>query len=231
MRVLGSAAGGTAEPPPKQTESSGELRQRLLRTTAELVAKRGYPAVTLELIADRCGVSLKTFYRQFSSKEECFMEFFDTTVEAGRADVLAALAAEPDAIWPARVVIALRELFGQILADPIRARACIVEAPSVGRPINERYEAAMRSLSPLIRQGRNTSPQAEALPPTLEDTLAAGVLWSAQECLVVGELDRLESFLPEAVEFILRPYLGESEAATWAKRSQNQKSTPTSSTP
>ena len=42
------------------------------------------------------------------------------------------------------------------------------------------------------------------------------MLWSAYQRLIVGEADRIEALLPEAIEFVLRPYLGEAEAARWA---------------
>jgi AcrR family transcriptional regulator len=195
-----------------------DQRQRILRATGELVAKRGYNAVTVELIVKRAKVSYKTFYAHFSNKEECFLELFDAVMAQTRAQIDAALAAEADAPWPQQVVAGLRALFDAFIADPLIARASIVEAPTVGPLIIERYEKAMTVLSPLLRQGRAIdAPQRDELPATLEDTLAGGVLWSAYQRLIVGEADRIEALLPEAIEFVLRPYIGEAEAAQWAK--------------
>jgi AcrR family transcriptional regulator len=194
-----------------------DQRQRILRATGELVAKRGYNAVTVELIVKRARVSFKTFYAHFPNKERCFLELFDTVMGQTRAEIDAAVAAQAGAPWPAQVAAALRALFGAFLADPLIARASIVEAPTVGPIIIERYERAMTALSPLLRQGREESPQRDELPDSLEDTLAGGVLWSAYQRLIVGEADRIEALLPEAVEFVLRPYIGEAEAARWAK--------------
>lgn len=119
-------------------------------------------------------------------------------------------------------MIALRALFETILADPLIAKATIVEAPTVGPVIAERYQGVMNSLSPLFALGRTFNPAAEALPDTLEDTLAGGVLWSAYQRLIVGEVDRIEALMPEAIEFVLRPYLGEAEAASWAHSVEGQ---------
>lgn len=195
-----------------------DQRQRILRATGELVAKRGYNAVTIELIVKRAKVSYKTFYAHFSNKEACFLELFDAVMAQTRAQIDVALAAEAGAPWPQQVVAGLRALFDSFVADPLIARASIVEAPTVGPLIIERYEKAMTVLSPLLRQGRAIDmPQREELPETLEDTLAGGVLWSAYQRLIVGEADRIEALLPEAIEFVLRPYIGEVEAARWAK--------------
>jgi AcrR family transcriptional regulator len=232
MRLLpGSESRGTARLLPLAAPEGHVQRRRFLRITAELVAKRGYADVTVELISDRAGVSTRTFYRQFSSKQQCFIEFFDAAIEDGRAQVSAALAANPSATWPEQVAVALRRLFEFLLADPVTARACIVEAPSVGRPINDRYRQAIRSFSPLIRQGRQFAEHPDTLPSSLEDTLAAGLLWSVHERILDAELDRLTALLPEAVEFVLRPYLGEAEAARWARWAQSPTSAAVSSTP
>lgn len=204
-----------------------DQRSRILRATGELVAKRGYNAVTVELIVKRARVSFKTFYKHFPNKEACFLELFDMVMAQTREEIEAALAAEADSPWPQQVAVALRTLFAAFLADPLIARASIVEAPTVGPIIIERYEKAMTGLSPLLSRGREiASARHEELPETLEDTLAGGVLWSAYQRLIVGEAERMEALLPEAIEFVLRPYLGEQEAARWAQWSTAPDGTP-----
>lgn len=194
-----------------------ERRERILRATGELVAKRGYHGVTVELIVKRAKVSYKTFYSLFPNKEACFLELFDEVMGGIQAEIDAGLREHAAAPWPERVTIALGVLFGAFIKDPLIARASVVEAPTVGPAIIERYERAMTGLSPLLRQGRELSPDPGSLPDTLEDTLAGGVLWSAYQRLIVGEAEQMETLLPEAIEFVLRPYLGEEEAARWAR--------------
>lgn len=206
-------------------------RRRILRATGELVAKRGYNAVTIELIVKRARVSFKTFYKHFANKEECFLELFDTVVARARDQVTAVLVDEGNVPWPQQVVAALHGLFSVFLADPLIARAVIVEAPTVGPVITGRYEEATKALSPLLRLGRELSPRPQDLPATLEDTLAGGVIWSAYQRLMVGEGDRVETLIPEAVVFVLRPYIGEAEAAKWADWSRRQVVEPAAALP
>jgi AcrR family transcriptional regulator len=194
-------------------------RARILLATGELVAKRGYEAVTIALIVKRAHVSYKTFYKHFANKEECFLEFFDRTMEEIRGRIDAAPADSVDAPWPEQVVVAVRTLFETFLSEPLVARAIVVEAPTVGPVIIERYQEAMNMLAPLLKRGRAFSDEAEQLPPTLEVTLAGGVIWSAYQRLILGEVDRIAALLPESIEFVLRPYLGRDEAARWARRS------------
>jgi AcrR family transcriptional regulator len=234
MRALpGRASRSSLEElaPVTRTSAEEDQRRRILRATGELVAKRGYGDVTVGLIVKRAHVSFKTFYKHFGGKEECFLELFDITIAESAAQINAALTAEAASPWPRQVIAALGALFQTILADPLIARATLVEAPTVGAVIIERYERAMKALSPLLRLGRDFDPRAATLPETLEDTLAGGVLWSAYQRLVVGEVDRIEALLPEAIEFVLRPYLGEAEAARWARQAQVDAADPASAIP
>ena len=163
--------------------AKADQRRRIWRATGELVAERGYDSVTVELIVKRARVSYKTFYSGTSPARRSASSSSSTRRGATRASIEAALAAEAGAPWPRQVVAALGALFDVLLADPLIARASIVEAPTVGPSIIERYERAMSDLSPLLRQGREQSPYREELPETLEDTLAGGVLWSAYQRL------------------------------------------------
>jgi len=220
MRALPGRASRTS-PPFGVTRATvkEDQRQRILRATGELVAERGYHAVTVELIVKHARVSFKTFYAHFSNKEECFVELFETVMAEARERMQAAVERErkSGAPWAQQVAAALRALFDVFIADPLIARASIVDAPTVGPVMIDRYQQAMSGLTPLLRQGRELVPSANDLPPTLEDTLAGGLLWSAYQRLIVGEVDRIETLLPDAVVFVLRPYVGEREAAKWAR--------------
>jgi AcrR family transcriptional regulator len=206
------------DPPAAVTRSSAhaDQRRRILRAIGELVAKRGYADVTVELIVKRAHVSYKTFYKHFAGKEECFQALFDSAFENTERTILARLEAE-QLPWPEQVALALRTLTELIVAEPIIARAVIVEAPTVGPAILERYERAIKALVPLFRAGRELNPRGEGLPETIEDTLAGSVFWSAYQRLIVGEAELLPELLPELIELVLRTYLGQEEAARIAR--------------
>jgi AcrR family transcriptional regulator len=205
--------------PAAVTRSSAhrDQRHRILRAIGELVAKRGYSDVTIELIVKRARVSYKTFYKHFSGKEQCFEELFDTTVRASEEAIRERLAEEGLTDWPDRVVVALDAWIERIVAEPLIARAVIVEAPTVGPPMLDRYERATKVFVPLFRAGRELNPRSTELPPTVEDTLSGSIFWSAYQRLVIGEADRLPHLLPELIELVLRTYIGQSEAARIAR--------------
>jgi AcrR family transcriptional regulator len=194
-----------------------DQRRRILRAAGELIAKRGYNAVTADMIVKRARVSPRTFYVHYRSKEDCFLALFDAVFARVQASVRAAL--EEEMPWPEQVIATLQVIGDLVQADPLIARAIVVEAPTAGPVVFERYENANRALAPLFRRGREFHPHGEALPSTLELTLAGSVVWSAYQRIIVGEADRIEAVLPEVVELVLRPYLGDEEAARHARES------------
>lgn len=231
MRALPGRSARTSLPEPAAITRDAvpdDQRRRILRATGELVAKRGFGDISVELIVKRAHVAFKTFYNHFGNKEEAFIALFDSVMEEATERIEGAVAENADAPWPQQVAAALREMFAVILADPIIARAVIVEAPTVGPAITPRYQAAATALSPLLRRGREYDPRAAELPKTLEDTLAGGVLWSAYQRLIVGEVERIEELMSEAIVFVLRPYIGEGEAARWAEWSPEETIAPAS---
>lgn len=205
-------------PPAGVTRSSAheDQRRRILRAVGELVAKRGYGDVTVELIVKRARVSYKTFYKHFSGKEECFSALFDEVVGTVEGAIRERLAAGPSA-WSEQVALALRTFVEAVVADPIIARAVIVEAPTVGPAIVDRYEKSVKAFVPLFRAGRELNPRGAELPATIEDTLTGSVFWSVYQRLVVGEAELLPELLPDLVELVVRTYLGEDEAARVAR--------------
>jgi AcrR family transcriptional regulator len=220
MRALpGRQSRATPDAPPAavtRTSAHADQRRRILRAVGELVAKRGYGDVSVELIVKRAHVSYKTFYKHFSGKEECFQALFDSAIRSSERTIRERLAAEPRP-WAEQVVLALSTLIERIVADPIIARAVIVETPTVGPRMHERYERATKALVPLFRAGRELNPRGADLPSTIEDTLAGSVFWSAYQRLIVGEAERLPELLPELIELVLRTYLGEAEASRIAR--------------
>jgi AcrR family transcriptional regulator len=220
MQALpGRSSRVTLEAPPAtvtRSSAAADQRRRILRATGELVAERGYSDVTVELIVKRAHCSFKTFYKHFAGKEECFLALFQSAFEITERKIRHRLAA-PDLSWPEQVSAALRTFVEQILAEPVIARAVIVESPTVGPALTERYERATKAFAPLLRAGRDLNPRGAELPATIEDTLAGSVFWAAYQRLIVDEADELTAYLPVLTELILRTYLGPAEAARIAR--------------
>jgi AcrR family transcriptional regulator len=192
--------------------AAADQRRRILAATAELVAEKGYQEATMEEIVRRAKVGYATFYKHFADKEAAFLALLDGAIERSVSSVVDAYERE-EGPWADRVGAALGALFEDVAAHPDSARAVLVEAVAAGPEAAAKHEAALKRLAPLLRPGRELNPRRVELPESLEETLAGGIVWVLGQRLLAGEAAKLRSLLPETLEFVLRPYVGEDEAA------------------
>src|ERR1700683_1714308 len=103
------------------------MRQQLSDTATQMFMDRGFDAVRVTEIAEACGVSEKTVYNYFPTKESLILDRWDATMAALRTAL-----AEPGS---APVEVALRILAGELggltswLArqeDPVQAGKTVV---------------------------------------------------------------------------------------------------------
>jgi len=192
--------------------AAAEQRRRILAATAELIAERGYQETTMEEVVRRAKVGYATFYKHYADKEAAFLALLDAAIDRTVSRVEESYERE-EGPWADRVGAALGTLFEDVAAHPAAARACLVEAVAAGPEAAAKHEAALKRLAPLLRPGRELNPRQAELPESLEETLAGGIVWVLGQRLIAGEEAKLRGLLPETLEFVLRPYVGEEEAA------------------
>jgi len=126
------------------------VRQEIARAAWLLFAERGYEDTTVAEIARAAGISRRSFFRYFSSKEDVVIGTSDALAE----DVLAAFARRP-AAEPPLVAIerALRPAIETRLADADESRAIISllrESRTLRRALLERHARLEERLALLI---------------------------------------------------------------------------------
>jgi len=198
--------------PVSRAASAQDQRRRILEATADLIAEQGYAETTIEQIVRQARVGYATFYKHYADKEEAFLALLDAAIERTVYEVEEAYDRE-DGPWPDKVGAGLGALLKAVSEHLNVARAFLLEAATAGPEAAARHEAALKRFAPLLRPGRELNPRADKLPETLEDTLVGGVVWVINQRLIAGEADGLRALLPEALEFLLRPYVGEVAAA------------------
>ena len=217
MRALPGKA--SRQPPGPQpvtrTAAAADQRRRILEATADLVAEHGYQAATIEAIVRRAKVGYATFYKSYEDKQQCYLALLDAAYGVTVHRVRRAYDREQE--WPDKVAAGLGALFETIAEHPNVGRACVVEALTAGPEAVAKHEALLKEFIPLLKPGRELNPRRAQLPDTLEDTLVGGVLWVLNQRLVAGEAEALRGLLPETIEFVLRPYVGEDRAAREAE--------------
>jgi AcrR family transcriptional regulator len=186
-------------------------RQRILGGAAKVIAERGYRQVSVADIVKAAAIARGRFYDHFSSKEDCFFALYDEGIATAMRAVGDAACAESAEDFPERVTAGIAALLSEIEADPDLARACIVEGPAVGPPINGRFEKLVRDFAVLLRSGRAHSASRE-LPETVEETVVGGLYWMLYYALLEGRPKQVRRLRSQLVEFSLIPFAGAGAA-------------------
>jgi AcrR family transcriptional regulator len=190
-------------------------RQRILNGAARVFAERGYRQASVADIVKAAAIARARFYENFSSKEDCFFALYDSATSDALDTVAKACEGSIES-FPERVGAAIDALLTTIDADPDLARACIVEGPAVGPPINSRFEELIDDFATLLRSGRGDIGSRE-LPGTVEETVVGGLYWLLYYALLEKRPKRIKRLRSQLVEFSLIPFIG-AEAATAAAR-------------
>jgi AcrR family transcriptional regulator len=185
-------------------------RERLLTSLAECLEEGGYEGTTVSTIGKRAGVSKSDFYKQFESKDACFVAAYDDAVERIREQVLAACKEADD--WATGVLAALTALLDLLVAKPAQAGLVLVEGLRAGRGVYDRYQVALQSFVPYLRDGAPSPPGGEPPPEATDEAVVGGIASLLARRVLAGETTRLGELLPEIAEFALVPYLGAAEA-------------------
>lgn len=74
-----------------RAEVTESQRARALQALVEVVGERGFAEAKVADVLDRAGISRKTFYELFATKEECLFAVFDEAAQCVRGAVRAAM--------------------------------------------------------------------------------------------------------------------------------------------
>jgi AcrR family transcriptional regulator len=125
-------------------------RIRLLHAMATAVSEKGYAAVTIADVVAGAGVSKRTFYEHFTTKEDCLFSCY-----AEASDALAAVvrvAAEKAPSGPARVVAAIHAYVVALDAGGPLVAAMLSEIQATGNAGRRLRREKMDDFAALIRE-------------------------------------------------------------------------------
>jgi AcrR family transcriptional regulator len=124
------------------------FRDRLLDGLATSIDERGYRDTTVADIVRHARTSKRTFYSQFSSKEECFIEL----LAAGNREMIARIraAVDPEADWRDQIRHAVDAWVGHIEARPAITLSWIRELPALGRDVRAVQRRGMAAITDMF---------------------------------------------------------------------------------
>lgn len=158
------------------------VREEVLVQAWLLFEQHGFEAVTVEQIAEAAGMSRRSFFRYFATKEELVLLRL-VAHDARMADCLAARPAD-EPVWTAlRTAMTLLIDSYEVDADRSRALLRMLREPALRGTLSERERRWVARMAPLV---------AERLPdigvPGAQDPRAYAVAGAALSCLQAAQL-------------------------------------------
>ena len=192
----------------------GRLTAGIIKTVAEA----GYPSATVSQIAAAAGVSRRTFYAYFISKEECFLATFDLV--SNYLCQVAREAAEAEGDWPEAVRARIAAGVGVFAANPDLLRFCLVAPVQAGGALADRYQSRVGSALRELKAGKPAPPAAGEPSPVVQESLIGGMISLLSRKVEKGE--GVDGLVPDLVLLFLTPYIGYEAAARVASGSQDK---------
>ena len=96
--------------------------------------------------------------------------------------------------------------------SPAQANLLLVEGLRAGPGVYGRFQVAVESFVPYLRDGAPAGTSAGRPPEAADEAVVGGIASLLGRRVLAGETARLDRFFPELAEFALTPYLGVAEA-------------------
>ncbi|PKO67517.1 MAG: TetR family transcriptional regulator [Betaproteobacteria bacterium HGW-Betaproteobacteria-16] len=200
------------QPVPREPlRTPNEHRFRLLKAMADVAARKGYAEATIADIVREAGVSKRTFYENFESKDACFLELYRSASHAALQALRSSLA--PDKPWQAQVEHALSTYFAHLAAGPALVRTLFVEIHQLGPAGMRVRREVMQHLADFMLEtvnaplaapsgSRPTGEPPMALSRTMALAAVGGINELVLESIEKGETEQLQTLSSAAGEVV-----------------------------
>jgi len=191
-----------------ERQAASTPAERILRAVAVVVADKGYPEMRLSEVVDCAGVSRRTFYQQFQSKDEAL----GAAIDQGSSQMLAAVypAFRRAGDWAHGVRAALEAMFSFAAVEPEYTRLGADAIYTAGRPALAQRDRVMAGMEALLAPGAEVN---EVGAPAIAAEASGGAVYA----LVRDQVRRkgpanLPEILPLATYVALVPFIGPERA-------------------
>jgi len=217
----------SAARPPKvrpEEEEASDHAERALRAFEALLSQQPYAETTMEQVAKRATMSVRTLYANFSSREELMASAVDSAGALVAASVLPAFrrASSP----PDGIRAALGAMFGLLSSRPNMANLLLQGAYEGGAPALLRRSEALWPLELLlIRAAPARLPVARKV---VSGAILGGLLGLARQRLAEAGAGALTGLTQISTFIALAPLLGAESATAAAEGKSYRRLPPTS---
>lgn len=185
-------------------------RQRIMDAIADVTSLAGYVAMSVEDIIGTAGVSRRTFYDTFSSKEEAFLAALDGAVDQLLERIGEAHRANPE--FPAGVRASLAAFLQFIVDEPQHADMLLIESLAAGPAAIERRNKTLTTFAAMLRSSAERLAHERRPPDLTAETLVGGIYEVVYTRVIAGETKELMALLPDLAYSMMQPYIGDKAA-------------------
>lgn len=180
---------GSSDPTPEEAtsrlsayERAADRRRRLLDAGLEEFGTVGYAAATVSAITSRARLSKRSFYENFTDREDMLRAVYDEIVAAGRDALLSAIPKDDPGSLD--VMNAVRAYVGHLTRDPRRTRVQTVEVVGVSAALEVHRREVIHDFAGIIAGRFRTLPRSQCLPDDMVFGLAVALTGAVNELLV-----------------------------------------------
>jgi AcrR family transcriptional regulator len=174
---------------------------RIHRAMIEVVADQGYEAVKVRELVHLAGVSSAAFYKNFKSKEDCFLRTHDLVVRRATRRIIASQGEEGD--WQKRPRLIFDAFVHELQDDPDAGYFALVEAYAIGPAALMQARKAETTFEAMFAQTFARAPGGMVVPPMVVEGMMAGVAGVARGRLLTGREGELVHLNDEMEEWML----------------------------
>jgi AcrR family transcriptional regulator len=193
-----------------RSDVEANQRQRIMEAIVDVASLAGYSSLSVEEIVGTAGVSRRTFYDHFRSKDEAFLATVDSVSDALVDRVTAAYGAADR--FPAAIREGLAAFLGFLADEPRYADLLIVEILAAGPESISRRNRVMGEFAKMVREGAKRERTARQPPELAAETIIGGIYEVVFSRVLQGQTTELPKLLPDLAYALMQPYLGDAVA-------------------
>jgi AcrR family transcriptional regulator len=187
-------------------------QERLLTAVAEVAGVGTYATMTVEDIIGAAGVSRRTFYDHFRSKDDAFLAAYDVYAE-DLATLVEEAVADAGDDFVDRAAALVETMVDFFAADAGAAHVCISEVLAAGTPAIERRAATLRRLVAALQDAASALPRRGRPSGLVHELAIEGIYGVLLTRVAAGRLEELPDLAPDLVAAVVLPYVGAEDAS------------------
>lgn len=169
-------------------------RERLFAAMVALCSEKGYAATSIGDLVELSGVSSRSFYELFPSKEECFLATLDEVLAKLRRSVVAGFGEGGGG--GNSLEDTATTLSEQLVVQQAAARLWLVESFSAGERAQQRIDTTLAAMAGVLHSLLAASPGRKSMPTELSRAILGGVAGVLYHRLAEDEAEAIPELAP-----------------------------------